>query len=182
MAKQTALVPGDVLKKLLAEYNISVAKISEDIGLSPSAVRQLVNNKLKVSPIIALRLSKYFDKSAQYWIDLQNNLELSQLQNDAKTSASLKKIAKAKKQPAKASKTAKAAKKPRKAAGKRGPKAGAKAKVGAKPGAKKAGPGRKPAKKTGAAAAKKPRKPRTVKPKAKDAPRPLIPSPTTFPN
>ncbi|GHT79240.1 hypothetical protein FACS1894130_07390 [Spirochaetia bacterium] len=155
MAKQTVLVPGTVLKGLLDDYNIKVAKISEDIGLSPSAVRQLINNKLKVSPIIALRLSKYFDKSAQYWIDLQNNLELSQLKNDAKTTASLKKIAKAKKQPAAV--TAKAAKGAKAAPGKRGRKA-AVGKTGAK-----AGPGRKPGKKAGAVAEKKPRKPRTPK-------------------
>jgi addiction module HigA family antidote len=148
MAKTAVLVPGSVLKGLLDSYHIPVAKISEDIGLSPSAIRQLINNKLKISIIIALRLAKYFDKKAEYWIDLQTSYELSQLQKDPKTNAALKAIPKAKKLPAPAPK--KAAKAPA-------------AKRGSKGSVKK--PGRKPAAKK--VADKKPRKPRT--PKAKPA-------------
>jgi addiction module HigA family antidote len=166
MAK--VLVPGTVLKeKFLDEYHITVAKISEDIGLSPSAIRQLINNKLKISIAIAKRLSKYFDKPVQYWIDLQTQYELAELDKDTSLANSLKKIPKAKKQPA----PVKAAPK-----GKKGPKAGAK-KAGAKKAADKK-PGRPAkAKATGAkrgpkpgakkavttAAQKKPRKPRTPK-------------------
>jgi addiction module HigA family antidote len=143
MAKSTVLVPGTVLKDLLASYHIPVAKVSEDIGLSPSAVRQLVNGKLKISIVIALKLAKYFDKKPEYWIDLQTSYELSQLQKDAKVTAGLKTIPKAQKLPAPASLKAKAS-------AKKGPK---KAKAAPK-----------------AAVVKKPRKPRVVK--AKPAPAP----------
>jgi addiction module HigA family antidote len=139
MAKTTVLVPGDVLKRLLESYRISVAKLSEDISLSPSAVRQLVNNKLKISIIIALKLAKYFGKKPEYWINLQTGYELSQLQKDAKVSAALKTIPLAEKQAAPAAK-----------------------KAAAKPGAKK---GPKPKEAAKAAAPKKPRKPRTPKEK-----------------
>ncbi|MDR0386625.1 MAG: HigA family addiction module antidote protein, partial [Treponema sp.] len=83
MAKTTVLVPGTVLKGLLESYRIPVAKISEDISLSPSAVRQLITNKLKISTMIALKLAKYFDKKPEYWIGLQTSYELSLLQKDA---------------------------------------------------------------------------------------------------
>jgi addiction module HigA family antidote len=157
MAKTTVPVPGLVLKDLLGKYNISVAKVSQDIGLSPSAIRQLINNKLKVSTVIALKLAKYFGKKPEYWISLQTTSELAQLQKDVKIAADLKKISEAKKQPAEK----KATRGPK-------PKVGAKAKVAAKPGAKPRGrPGRKPAAAT-VAVVKKPRKPRTVK--AKPAP------------
>lgn len=128
MAKTTIPLPGAVLKGLLDSYHISVAKLSEDIGLSPSAVRQLVNNKLKISTIIALKLAKYFDRKPEYWINLQTNYELSLLQKDAEVTALLKTVPKAQRQPA--PKPAKAAAKP--AAGK-----GTKAKAGAKPAAAK---------------------------------------------
>jgi addiction module HigA family antidote len=126
MAKTTILLPGAVLKGLLDSYHISVAKISEDIGLSPSAIRQLINSKLKISAIIALKLAKYFDKKPEYWIGLQTNYEVSLLQKDASVTAALKTVPKAQKLPA--PKPAKAAAKP--AAGK-----GAKAKAAAKPAA-----------------------------------------------
>jgi addiction module HigA family antidote len=146
MAKTTVLVPGTVLKGLLESYHISIAKISEDIGLSPSAVRQLVNNKLKISTIIALKLAKYFDKKPEYWIGLQTGYELSLLQKDAGITAALKNVPKAQKQPAPAPKKA----------GKLVAKKSPKAKAGAKPAAakKSAAPKAKPA------AAKKPAAPR----------------------
>jgi addiction module HigA family antidote len=140
MAKTTIPLPGAVLKGLLDSYHISVAKISEDIGLSPSAVRQLVNNKLKISTIIAFKLAKYFDKKPEYWINLQTNYEVSLLQKDASVTALLKTVPKAQKQP-----TPKAVKP---AAGK-----GSKAKAAAKP-----------------AVAKKAGTPRTAKPKPAPAP------------
>jgi addiction module HigA family antidote len=139
MAKTTIPLPGAVLKGLLDSYHISVAKISEDIGLSPSAIRQLVNNKLKISTIIAFKLAKYFDKKPEYWINLQTNYEVSLLQKDTSVTASLKTIPKAQKQPAP---------KPVKAAAKSAAGKGSKAKAAAKP-----------------AAAKKPRKPRSAKAK-----------------
>jgi addiction module HigA family antidote len=119
------LVPGLVLKEKLDEYHIPVAKVSQDIGLSPSAVRQLLNNKLKISIVIALRLSKYFGSPVEYWINLQTTYELSELGKDSALTDSLKKIPKAQKLPAPAKKTAPraAAKGPK---GKRGPKPGAK--------------------------------------------------------
>ncbi|MDR1353871.1 MAG: HigA family addiction module antidote protein [Treponema sp.] len=157
MAKTAVLVPGTVLKGLLESYHISVTKISEDIGLSPSAVRQLVNNKLKISTIIALKLAKYFDKKPEYWIGLQANYELLLLQKDAGVTAALKTIPKAQKQsapaPKKAAKPA-AARKPA------APKAGAKS-AAKKPAASRAKP----------AAAKKPAAPK-AKPAAAPAPAP----------
>jgi addiction module HigA family antidote len=144
MAKTTIPLPGAVLKGLLDSYHISVAKISEDIGLSPSAVRQLISSKLKISTIIAFKLAKYFGEKPEYWISLQTNYDVSQLQKDANTAALLKTIPKAKKQPA--PKAVKPAAKP--AAGK-----GSKGKASAKSAVVKS------------AAAKKAGNPRTAKPK-----------------
>jgi addiction module HigA family antidote len=100
MAKQTILVPGAVLKEqFLDKYGITVSKLSEDIGLSSSAIRQLINGKLKISIEIALKLEKYFDKPAKYWIDLQNAYSLAELAKDSKLQDELKKIPKAQKNP-----------------------------------------------------------------------------------
>jgi addiction module HigA family antidote len=164
MAKKadTALVPGVVLKDLLAKYNIPVAKISDDIGLIPSAIRQLIKNKLKISIVIALKLGKYFGKKPEYWIDLQTAYELAQLLKDPKNTAELKKIAEATKQPAADKKTGRGAAKAVAAETK------PRGRPGRKPGAAKAAAA-KPA------AEKKPRKPRT--PRAKPAPVDVSPEP-----
>jgi addiction module HigA family antidote len=100
MAKQTILVPGAVLKEqYLDKYGIPVSKLSEDISLSPSAIRQLINGKLKISLEIALKLEKYFEKPVKYWIDLQNAYSLADLAKNQKLQEELKKIPKAQKIP-----------------------------------------------------------------------------------
>jgi addiction module HigA family antidote len=106
MKKQTVLVPGTELKeKYLDAYQLSPGKLAEDIGLSASAVRNVLINKAKITLNVALRLSKYFDTPVQYWIDLQNAYDLVELGKDAELNESLKKIQKAKK-PAPAKKAA----------------------------------------------------------------------------
>ncbi|MDR3139427.1 MAG: HigA family addiction module antidote protein [Treponema sp.] len=103
MKKQPILLPGAVLKEsFLDSYQISVTKLSEDIGLSPSAIRQIISGKLKISTANALKLAKYFDNPVQYWIDLQNQYDLAELEKDAELNEILKKIPKAKKAPPKA--------------------------------------------------------------------------------
>ena len=98
MKKQAVLVPGIVLKeKYMDEYKISVATISKEIGLSPSAIRQLINNKLKISIKIAWKLSKYFDTPIEEWIELQNKYEIAELGADAEFMDGIRNIPKAKK-------------------------------------------------------------------------------------
>jgi addiction module HigA family antidote len=155
MKKQPVLVPGTVLKEALELYQISVAKLHEDIGLSPSAIRQIVNGKLRISIPIALRLAKYFDKDVQYWIDLQNQYDLSVLEKDAETVEALKKIPKVKKVP-----PAKPAAEKKAAAGKASDKKTAVKKAGDKKSAVKKGAAE--AKEASAGAKKRGRKPKAL--------------------
>jgi addiction module HigA family antidote len=92
--------PGLLVKNLLDDYNLSPATAAKDLSLSYSSLRLLLNGKLRVSAPVALRLSRYFGKPIQFWIDLQNKFELAEASGDAKLSAILKKIPKAKKAPA----------------------------------------------------------------------------------
>ncbi|MDR3341281.1 MAG: HigA family addiction module antidote protein [Treponema sp.] len=98
MKKQAVLQPGTVLKEsFLDAYQISVAQLAEDIGISSSAVRQIISNKAKISLHIALRLSKYFGTEKSYWVDLQNTYDLSELSKDVELAEIVKQIHKAKK-------------------------------------------------------------------------------------
>jgi addiction module HigA family antidote len=161
MAKQTVLVPGIVIKDLLDKYGIPVSKLSSDIGLSPSGVRQLLKGNLKISLEIALKLEKYFSKPVKYWLDLQNAYALSEVAKDAKLQDELKKIPVAQKAPP-------APKKAAKPAGKKGPAPKAADK---KPAGKKTA-GRKPAADKKAAAPKAAKAPKTAARKPRTAKKP----------
>lgn len=97
MKKPATLVPGDVLKGLLDEYQIHISQLANDIGLSVSAVRQIVANKAKISLHIAKRLSKYFNTTIAYWVELQNAFDLAELEKDTELTEIIKSIPKAKK-------------------------------------------------------------------------------------
>jgi addiction module HigA family antidote len=153
MAKQTILVPGVVLKEqFLDKYGITVAKLSEDIGLSASAIRQLINGRLKVSLEIALKLEKYFGKPLKYWLDLQNAYGLAELAKNSKLQEDLKKIPLAQKIPV-----------PKKAADKPAGRRGAAAPKGEKKAADKKPAGRNPAAGKTSAASTAPKRSRSPK-------------------
>jgi addiction module HigA family antidote len=111
MAKQSAKIPGAELQKsFLDEYGLTPAKVAEDIGLSQSAVRQILTGRTRISLNVAVRFAKYFGNTFQYWLDLQTQYDLAELQKDTAFTEAVKKIAKAKKQaPAKKTEPKKAA-------------------------------------------------------------------------
>jgi addiction module HigA family antidote len=90
--------PGAVFKKFLDDYQLTAAKVADDIKLSQSSIRLLIGGKLKISVPIALRLAKYFGNKPDFWIDIQNKYELAESsKNDPKFAEILKNIPKAKK-------------------------------------------------------------------------------------
>jgi addiction module HigA family antidote len=97
MKKPAVLLPGDVLSDLLEEYQLNPTQLAEDIQMSVSAIRQIVSNKAKISLHIAKRLSKYFNTTVQYWIDLQNAFDLVKLEQDTELAEIVKQIPRAKK-------------------------------------------------------------------------------------
>ncbi|GHU62151.1 hypothetical protein FACS189445_4890 [Spirochaetia bacterium] len=135
MAK-AVLSPGEAVKAQAAAYNLSITQVAEGIKISPSAARLLINSKLRISVSFAQRLSKFFGKTPEYWINLQTIHDLGELAKDKENVAVLKSISKAVKAPAAKKAPAK------KAAGKKAPakKTAAKKTPAKKVAAKKAAP------------------------------------------
>ena len=103
---KTAKSPSTVLVKLMEEYQQNPFSMSKAIHLSPSAVRLLVIGKSKITVPTALRLAKFFGKTAAFWLDVQREADLAEAGKDKKLQSVLKKIAKVKKPTAKTKKKA----------------------------------------------------------------------------
>jgi addiction module HigA family antidote len=106
MPKKLSQSPAAVLKSLLDEYQLSAAKLGAEIKLSQSAVYQISIGKTRVTASVAVRLAKYFGKTPEYWLNLQNTADLAGAANDKALTAIVKAIPKAKK-PALVKKSAK---------------------------------------------------------------------------
>ena len=69
--------PGEFLREdYLPESGLSVAEAARRISVSRQTMNELVREKRAVSPDMALRLGKLFGTSAQYWLNLQHNVDL----------------------------------------------------------------------------------------------------------
>ena len=68
--------PGQFLREILEELDISQAKFARAIGISPMRVSHVVHGTRPVTAELALLFSKAFDQSPQYWLNLQTAYDL----------------------------------------------------------------------------------------------------------
>lgn len=71
--------PGDVLKKLCLEpLGLSVTRAAKALGVSRTALSNLLHGRTGVTPEMAMRLSLAFDTTAESWMNQQVQYELWQ--------------------------------------------------------------------------------------------------------
>jgi antitoxin HigA-1 len=78
--------PGEILKlDFLEPMNITPYRLSMDIGVAQTRMSEIINGKRGISADTAIRLSRYFSNSAQFWLNLQAgyDLRLAQSENQA---------------------------------------------------------------------------------------------------
>jgi antitoxin HigA-1 len=70
--------PGDVLKQDWMEpLGLSAYKIAKALGVSQTAVGEILAGRRSISPEMALRLEKLTGVSADFWLGLQAGYDLS---------------------------------------------------------------------------------------------------------
>ena len=85
MKRLNNIHPGEVLlEEFLKPLGFSAYRLSKDLNIPQTRVSQIIKGKRKVTADTALRLSKYFGNSAQFWLGLQNDydLEVEQIKNN----------------------------------------------------------------------------------------------------
>ncbi|MCF6150322.1 MAG: HigA family addiction module antidote protein [Candidatus Kuenenia sp.] len=75
----TPVHPGEVLKDELDEVGITQSALAKHIGVLPKTINEICRGKRGISAEMAMKLSKALGGSAQFWLNLQNNWEISQL-------------------------------------------------------------------------------------------------------
>lgn len=71
------ITPGEILKEDFMEtLVISINKLSRDIGVPPNRISEIVNGKRAITADTALRLQRYFNVEAQFWLNLQAEYDL----------------------------------------------------------------------------------------------------------
>jgi len=75
----TPVHPGEVLKDELDEIGLTQSVLAKHIGVLPKTINEICRGKRGISAEMAMKLSKALGGSPQFWLNLQNNWEISQL-------------------------------------------------------------------------------------------------------
>jgi len=101
MPKSKSQTAGEVLQKYIDDYQTNPFALSKEIGVQYQTVTHILKGKSRVTPQMAIRLSKHYGTTPNYWLDLQTQSEIAELQSDKKFTAQINKIPKAQKGKAK---------------------------------------------------------------------------------
>jgi addiction module HigA family antidote len=69
--------PGEVLfEEFLKPMRISQQRLAMDIGVSPRRIHEIVHRQRGITANTALRLSRYFGTTPEFWMGLQSDYDL----------------------------------------------------------------------------------------------------------
>jgi addiction module HigA family antidote len=75
--KLAPIHPGEVLMEdFINGFGITQNKLAVSIGVPPRRINEIVHGKRSITADTALRLSRYFGVSAQFWLNLQDHYNL----------------------------------------------------------------------------------------------------------
>ena len=68
--------PGEFLREMLDELELSQAAFASAIGVSPMRISHVLKGARPVTAEMALRFGRAFSQSPQYWLNLQTAYDL----------------------------------------------------------------------------------------------------------
>jgi len=75
--------PGEILlEEFLEPLDLSQYRLAKSISVPPRRINEIVHGKRAITADTALRLGRFFDTTAQFWINLQSRYDL-ELATDA---------------------------------------------------------------------------------------------------
>ncbi len=79
MKKLQNIHPGEVLsEEFLKPMGITVYRLAKETKIPQTRIAEIVKKSRRISADTALRLSKFFENSPQFWLGLQNDYDLEE--------------------------------------------------------------------------------------------------------
>ncbi|TVQ16163.1 MAG: addiction module antidote protein, HigA family [Bacteroidetes bacterium] len=79
MEKLRNIHPGEILKEeFLKPMEVSAYKLSKETFIPQTRISQILKGNRRITADTALRLSRYFGNSAQFWLGLQNDFDIEE--------------------------------------------------------------------------------------------------------
>jgi antitoxin HigA-1 len=69
--------PGEILlEEFMQPFGLSQTRLGRDLGVSPRRINEIVHGRRSITADTALRLSRCFGTSAEFWLGLQADYDL----------------------------------------------------------------------------------------------------------
>jgi addiction module HigA family antidote len=69
--------PGEMLREdFLTDYGLTTATLAEALGVPRQTINELLKERRSLTPLMALRLSRLFGNSAEFWLGAQQARDL----------------------------------------------------------------------------------------------------------
>ena len=69
--------PGEMLRDdFMPDYELTISGLAEAIGVSRQSINELLRERRAVSPEMAIRLSRLFGNSPEFWLNAQRAVDL----------------------------------------------------------------------------------------------------------
>jgi antitoxin HigA-1 len=69
------------MEDFIKGFGITQNRLAVSVGVPPRRINEIVHGTRGISADTALRLSKYFGTSAEFWLNLQTHYELDRAQD-----------------------------------------------------------------------------------------------------
>ena len=71
---------GEILRvEFIEPLGMTSCDLAKEIGVSPSNLEEILQDRRKLTPDTSQRLAKYFGVSEKYFLDMQNDIEIRKL-------------------------------------------------------------------------------------------------------
>src|SRR5271170_5844442 len=75
--------PGEVLRaEFMEPLQLSMNRLALDLRVPVTRIAEIVHKRRAITPDTALRLARYFDTSARFWLNLQSAYDLEVAQDE----------------------------------------------------------------------------------------------------
>lgn len=82
-AKLAAVHPGEILREdYMKPLGLSMNKLALGLRVPVTRIAEIVHERRGITPDTALRLARYFNTSARFWLNLQAAYELETARDD----------------------------------------------------------------------------------------------------
>ncbi len=83
ITKRKPFTPGEMLlEEFMQPLNLSSEQVAERIGVPVQRINEIVDSQKGITSDMAMRLSRLFGTSVEYWLNMQLKMDLWHIIND----------------------------------------------------------------------------------------------------